>query len=150
MYTSDAPFCCWSIYRCPTKAQRCAEPPQFLQAATVGREGAGTGSKQRKGHQQSLQSAKHEAELVARASEAAAKRAAAVKAAQEGFEAKLSLLMVMSYLLLECVQPLAGGKCPVCEKRLLPAEPGKLSKVRGNGKGGWQVLMGCKGVSFYC
>jgi hypothetical protein len=87
-----------------------------MHAAVVGREGAGTGSKQGKGHQQSLQSFKHEAELVARAAETAAKRAAAVRAAHEGLQAKLSLLMVIKHILLECVQPLAGGKCPECER----------------------------------
>jgi hypothetical protein len=44
-----------------------------MHAAVVGREGAGTGSKQGKGHQQSLQSFKHEAELVARAAETSSK-----------------------------------------------------------------------------
>lgn len=43
--------------------------------------------------------------------------------------AQPSLAPAVLFLLRDCVQPLAGGRCPCCDKRLLPADPGSLPRV---------------------
>lgn len=52
------------------------------------------------------------------------------------FVARPSLFPAISFLLRDCLRPLASGCCPCCSKRLLPVQPQQAQRVP---KGGWWV-----------
>jgi hypothetical protein len=68
-----------------------------------------------------------------RLAEAAREHAAATRRrhVQEAadFQPEPSLFPALRYLYEACVVPLGGGRCPLCDKRLLPSDPSKLPKV---------------------
>jgi len=114
-------------------ARRLAELPKAVEEPnSVAREGAGSGKQSKSeflSQSQSLASRNRVSTLADGALESQQKEIEKRRELEANFISRPNLFPLIEFLYEKCLSPLATGACRICNKQLLPSDPGLVSQI---------------------
>lgn len=134
-HTSNLPSEMLSLFLLSVQenARRLAELPKAVEERnSTARQGAGFGKQSKSevlSQSQSLASRNRVSALADSAVESKQKALEKRKQLEANFISRPSLFPLIEYLYQQCLSPMASGTCLLCDKQLLPSDPGLISQI---------------------